>query len=578
MADNQGWLDVLQNATNYRELQSVFSQMAAEANATNDATTLAASIDEAIRRIEEERSRDKSELENFTAEYESFKQQQSGVIGWFKRKLPFTETRKQELEHRGTVGDQKAEILADNFVIARAQMLKERILQAPLRRMGNRPHKWRERLLQHDTVQEIRLYGSVAMELSSELMQSKVFVESVRVEIEAFSDAGFAEKEDRSRRDLDLLAARTEIKALDDENHEKESLRHNAVKRLGTLIQTELLASDPSFRTISERTDQLKEVVGHVSKTTKLVEERRSALATLVEKFGELESIPEKREAMQNSTNSLRRESENAEFRRSRAATDLIEPTNAYNAAVRDVNQSKAALDEAKAKHETFLAQQQTAEVTSDFEYGGTSSTEVEYERQKNDANRANDSLKRLTPSFESAKRQVAVVSQEADAIRKKLELQQKEYDSLVEKEGQLKKWVASSYENLQRTDPDFQQTMDRFSSLISNVSWLENHRFLVGVPSDVFDSDQFNRNANRDILPTSPSWARMPGIHVKSRELTEFQQQSASIERFAKTIQSDNDTLLKAYSQLTAKRKEALHQRCQLLLDGNLAKEIVFD
>jgi len=241
-ANNHPWLDVLQNATSYRELQSVFSQMALEANSTDDAHALAASIDEAIRRIEAERVRDESQLENVASEYDSFKQQQSGVIGWFKRKLPFTETRKQELGHRGAVGDQQAEILADNFVIARAQMLKEQILQAPLRRMGYRAKDWQERFLHHDLVPGIRFFGTVVTELGDALMQSTAFIESVRVEIEAFSEAIFTEKEDRSRRDADLLAARGELKALENEDHEKQAMRSNAIKRLGALIQTELIS------------------------------------------------------------------------------------------------------------------------------------------------------------------------------------------------------------------------------------------------------------------------------------------------------------------------------------------------
>jgi len=38
VADHHRWLEVLQGATNYRELQSVFSQMAADASAVNNAS------------------------------------------------------------------------------------------------------------------------------------------------------------------------------------------------------------------------------------------------------------------------------------------------------------------------------------------------------------------------------------------------------------------------------------------------------------------------------------------------------------------------------------------------------------
>jgi predicted nucleic acid-binding Zn-ribbon protein len=573
VADHHRWLEVLQGATNYRELQSVFSQMAADANAVNNATDLVDSIDEAIRRIEQERSRDSSELEKFATEYDSFKQEQSGVIGWFKRKLPFTETRKQELQHRGAVNKQKAEILADNFVIARAQMLKERILPSALRRMGNRPNDWRDRLLQHESIQEIRHYSMVAMDLGNQLIQSKGFVEKVRIEIEAFSDADFEDKDERSMRDADLLTARAELKSLEDETREKETLRKTALKRIATLIQNELVTNDPSFQTISLRSDQLKEIVDEISKATKLIDERRTTLASLVEKLSETERVPEQREALENAVRKLHRELEDAEHRRSHAATDLIQPTNAYNSAAREASQAKASLDSAKSKRDITVSQQNTAEVTEEFEYGATSQVEAEYERQTVIANQANEELRRAQAPFENAKRQLEKATQETDAIRKKLAQHTKDLDAIDEKQNQLRKLIGSIHDTVQRTNPDFHQAVQRYSSLLSRVTWLENQRSLVGVPKEVI-----YENANRDILPTSPSWAPSPEFPGKSRELTEFQQQSAAAELFSKTIKSDNDVLQKAYSQLTAARKDALKQRCHLLVDGILANEIDFD
>ena len=41
---DKSWLAILEQATSYRELQQVFIQMAAEANATNEPLALAASF------------------------------------------------------------------------------------------------------------------------------------------------------------------------------------------------------------------------------------------------------------------------------------------------------------------------------------------------------------------------------------------------------------------------------------------------------------------------------------------------------------------------------------------------------
>ena len=169
MSNQSSWLEKLASTTNYRELQAVFSQMATEARDASNTSELAASIDEAIHRIEQERLRDQSQMDVSKDDYDAFKQQQSGVIGWLKRKMPFTETRKQELHHRESVNEQRAEILADNFVIARAQMLKEAILPSQSRRMGQRIQDWRQKLIQHESILGIREYGNLLSELGREL-------------------------------------------------------------------------------------------------------------------------------------------------------------------------------------------------------------------------------------------------------------------------------------------------------------------------------------------------------------------------------------------------------------------------
>ncbi len=114
------WLERLNQATEYRDLQSVFAEIAADARSVTDSAQLAASIDEAIYRIQRESLRDEQELAALRGEYETFKQQHKGVIGWLKRHIPFTETRRREKHHTQTVSVQEAEVLADNLIIALA--------------------------------------------------------------------------------------------------------------------------------------------------------------------------------------------------------------------------------------------------------------------------------------------------------------------------------------------------------------------------------------------------------------------------------------------------------------------------
>lgn len=572
MADHHRWLEILQNTTTYRELQSVFSLMLMEANANADTPALAASIDEAIQRIEQERTRDSAELENATAQYDAFKQERSGVLGWFKRTLPFTETRKQELGHRGVVADQKAEILADNFVIARAQMLKERILPASSRRFGFRPNDWRDKLQPLESISKIRDFGSAVMDLENELDRCKSFTEMVRLDIEAFVEANFTDKEDQSRRDIDLNVARAELRTLDEEYHEKDSLRGAALMRLADLIENELTANDGTFRTTSERAAQTKEIVEHLTKATKLVEERYGALTTVVGKLGELDSIPEQRKKLEDAIRKLRRDLDDAEHRGLRAATDLVEPTNLYNNAVRDANQAKSDLNAAKMRYDSSRAQQNEAEVRSNFDFGESASAEAEFEQHKNRANQANDTLRRVAATLENAKKQVELAEQEAVALQKKIDQHSKEIDSLVEKERQLKRTVDSSRDSLERTQLDYHAALHRYSSLLDEISWLENHRSLAGVPADLLDQP-----AARDILPSSFSWQHST-THGKYCELLDFEQQSTVLARLSKSIKTDHEVLKKALTQLAATRRDALKQRGSSLLDSRLAAEIKFD
>ncbi len=574
---DKSWLAVLEQATSYRELQQVFSQMAEEANATREPLVLAASIDEAIRRIEQERARDSSELDSFAAEYDAFKSQQAGMIGWFKRKLPFTETRKQELKHRGSVDEQKAEVLADNFVIARAQMLKERIVPSSSRRMGMRPQEWRDNLHRHESIEKIRDYGELVNTLGQELSSARLFAESVRVEINAFSEASFADKQDRTLRDADSRTARSELKLLEDEIRDKEGLRSSSLNRLAALIHDELMHNDPAYRTLVSRSDQLKGVSEHSAKLVKVVEEFHGHLETLCSSLVEHQVIPAKRDSLDKQLHRFQAEFKDSEFQRTCAVDALREPSRNYEAASRELTSAKAALEAAKRIYDAYLseqtiADQNRAEVTSDFEFGGTSPVVAEYGRLKNAFNQAEENLKRVTPTCESAKSSLDQMTQKTNSIRKKIDEINSEISKLEEQESQITKQVVSARDNASRLNASMRPLLRNHAANLQGIRWLENSRFLADVPDELLAE-----TSSRDILPDVSSWMGKSSVPGKSRELIEHEEKLAGISKLEKTLKSHKTIVDKDLANLLHVRKETLLRRCQLLVDSNIAIELHF-
>ena len=575
---DKSWLAVLEQATSYRELQQVFTQMASEANTTSEPLALAASIDEAIRRIEQERARDSSELDSFAAEYDAFKSQQSGMIGWFKRKLPFTETRKQELKHRGSVDEQKAEILADNFVIARAQMLKERMVPSSSRRMGLRPQEWRDNLHRHESIDEIRDYGNFLNALGHEISSAQLFTESVRVEINAFSEASFGDKQDRTQRDVDLRTARGEVKLLEDEIRDKEGLRTSSFNRLAALIHDELMRNDPAYRTLISHSDQLKGVTEHFAKLAKVVEEFHGQLETVCSKLGELQAIPSQRESLDKKLHKLQAEFKDSEFQRTCASDALREPSRLYDSASRELTSTKAALEAAKRIYDAYLAEQTSAdqnraEVTSDFDFEGTSPVVAEYGRLKNAYSQAEENLKRVTPPCESAKRTRDLVTQQTNFIRMKIDESNNELRKLDDQDSQLTKQVIAARDGTSRLGASLRPLLRTHSVNLQGLSWLENSRFLAGVPKELMEEP-----SSRDVLPDVLPWTQKSSTSGKSYELVEYEEQLAVISKFEKTLKSDKAIADKDMANLLRTRKETLLRRCQLLVDSNIASELHFE
>ena len=313
MAAETDWLDRLDNVFDYQALEQLFSDLAAQAEAGREDPGLAAKIDDCIRRIEEERASDQRELEQIKERYETFQQENRGFVGWFKRHVPFTETRRQDIQHRSELSDQQAEVLADNLVIARAQMLKERLLAPADRKLGRRPAEWHTELQPLQAVTHLPNLAASLQSLAPEIERSRGFLDLVKKEIEAFAQAAFTAKEDRARRDTDLAAARRELAGLVGEVDEKEKLKQSGLGRLGRLVTEELTATNAAFRENVRQLAELESSAIRLGAARESLDQLKTAAERIGAQTKELQGIPEQLQL-------LRVERQQAERRQTDAA------------------------------------------------------------------------------------------------------------------------------------------------------------------------------------------------------------------------------------------------------------------
>ena len=581
MSAEKEWLALLEKATSYGDLRSVFNRMSVESETADNGDSMAASIDEAIRRIEQERARDQAERDEISSQYEAFKQEQSGVIGWFKRKLPFTETRKQELGHRDAVNDQEAEILADNFVIARAQMLKERVVSTTLRRMGQQPSYWRSQLLSNDSVGTIREYGNVVHAIGQELLTAKIFVDSLARDIDAFSGAKFVNKEDLQRRNEDLIAARSELKALVDESQDKSSLRTSGLGALKRLLISELSEKDIDFRNTIHRLSLIESLQEKHPKVTKLVEEHLTSVKALVAKWAEIESLPARREKIEKELSVLKRDLETAEERRSRAASELEGPSQLYQAALSESLQARSALNASKPLYDAYIAEQNqpssnAAEVTSESDFDilpSNSSVVVEYRKLEEVVAKSAQTLSQRTPAFEQAKRAYDNAVREAKAVRDKSDAKIQEQKKIADQESELQQQVHKTTQSIESTFPELRAAGAAYLDDANKITWSDSLRGSVRSIQELFQD-----TSRHDILPSTFSNVGPFANTGFSKVLADWKHHSERLTNVIQALEKDRKACLNEVATLSKLRKEALQQRGQMLLEHSVCSELDFD
>jgi ABC-type transporter Mla subunit MlaD len=573
------WLAILEKSSSYADLATAFSAMSAAVHASVNSDALVDSIDEAIRRIEQERMRDQSELAEVSASYDTFKQEQSGVIGWFKRKLPFTETRKQELEHRHNVSDQMAEILADNFVIARAQMLKERIATPSRRRMGQQIEVWRQQLLQNESTESIREYGRIVYGMGQELSSSKSFLDTISSDIEAFASANFSEKQDQLRRNADLAAAKGERQRLQEEVKDKSELRKASIATIKKLLLCDLSANDDEFRANHQRLAQLDALQNKQSELWHLLQEQSKVIKEFVAKALELDAIPDRRAKVERAILDLNRDIDKAESERVRAASGLETPRELYETARREADQASAAFKAAKPLYDAYLAEQSklqsnAAEVSSDADFEiNVSNVVTEYQRLEAASRQAIQTLNQRTPEYEQAKRRFDAAVKAVQELRSSLENQLMEQKKMVNLESETQEFLRKFWHRFDSMRPNL-KTMVK--------SYIEEVRKSEAVPNSGGAErclHELIQDTEQEILPPS-LWPgdRSFSNQASYKDTREIQRVSELLEKASKALDAERTTHSQLRTKLARIRKEALQRRSQMLFDESVYSELNWD
>ena len=191
----------------------------------------------------------------------------------------------------------------------------------------------------------------------------------------------------------------------------------------------------------------------------------------------------------------------------------------------------------------------------------------------RNAFSQAEENLKRVTSPFENAKRTLDQLTQQTNSVRKKIDEVNSELKKLDDQESQLTKQVGSARDSASRLGASIRPLLRKHADNLQGLSWLENARFLVGVPKELMEE-----SSSRDILPDVLPWTQKAPTSGKSHEWVEYEEQLAGISKFEKTLKSDKDIADKDLVNLLRTRKETLLRRCQLLVDSNIANELHFE
>ena len=561
------WLDRLSQATNYRELQEIFGQIVGAVQAGGDHAALAASIDEAIRRLEWERARDERELQEVQSRYESFRQENKGVVGWFKRHIPFSATRRAEHEHRDGIAGQSAEILGDNLVIARAQMLKERILPPANRKLGERPAEWQARIEAASAQRQLDALGQVLQSLAADVDRCREFIDAVKHDVEAFAAADFQDKEDRQRRDDDLVAARQEVSELLSEVKEKAAIKQSRLKQLAVRAAAELDGGDAAFRADGEQLARLKAIVARASVAHASLAKLTAAATPLGKLAKELKGLPAEIQALRGDQLKLDRQAADADSARARAQAAFDERRATFDAAGRDLEQSRQLLASAQQFYDAYVAEcraNQTMPVAA--EAGAASAADSPMLRKYNEAKAvceaAQTRLRNVTTPYEAAKREVDAAETARAKLQKQLGELRDKLHGLQLREPQLRAEIAKAAGAAQET----------FAVAAAEVGvYLAGQRSASVAP---YEAHQLAAGAYSMLGPHGLDRGLSDALVQVERDYQRHLQGMQVAERLHHWLDAQREALDRERAALQQRRDGTWTRRCAELVGDRLAQE----
>ncbi len=558
------WLERLNRATDYRELQEVFSGIVAQAQADGEHGELAHSIDEAVRRLEAERARDEGELRDVQARYESFRQENSGVVGWFKRHIPFTETRRHEHEHRESVAQQAAEILADNLVIARAQMVKERFLSASDRKLGHRADDWRVRLDRAASDRQLASLAQVLKDLAIEGEQGHAFLEAVKHDIDSFADAEFKAAEDRQRRDADLAAAQNELAELAKEVGAKAGMKRAGLKELTARAAAELDAADPTFQADGRQLVKLNDTLTGVTDARASLKQLAEATAPLGNLAKELKALPNEMQQARDRLRQLESQRSDAAAAFAKKNSALDERRGQFETAQRDVDQARQLLASAQQFYEAYQAEcraNQTMPVTT--EAGATVDSPMlrKFNEAKAAADTAEARLREVTPVYESAKKEVAASQASQQELDKQLEALRDKLHGLEHRSPQLRLEMGTA---IDRTQVAFAAAAAALGALLASERR----------PKAAFQPQTMAAGMFNTLGPGGLERGLADALVQAERDYQRHLQAVQVLDRLSKWLDTQRQSVEHERTAAHDRRQKAWNRRCSELLGDHLAKE----
>ena len=576
------WLQRLQQATTYRELQAAFDQMWNEASSANVDPGMVDQIDEAIRRIEQERIRDEAELAEFNGQYASFKDQNAGVVGWFKRKMPFTATRKQDVELRDTMRDQEAEILADNFVIALAQMLKESLLPPTTARCGNSCNVYREQMSALDCVARVREFGNIVLQMSREIPQAEQFIAELRADIDAFANAKFSDKYDADLKKAGLEKAQAALDNLVSKVDDKKSLVSAAEDRLRKLVGEDLAQQDPAFSVLQQRLGQLGDFIKQTDQAKPVLEAHSLLLGKIKQKVNDLSKLREKVAELQKKLDKAQGESRSAESALRQADSEAQPITQRYEATRQAAEEARLRVEATQPLVEAYLSEQ-GLDLSAVADQACTSSVCAEYMSLKAAADKGREQLQPIAAQYESARSKWKQRQTELDKLVKSCGDHQQELSKLNQEMSTLQSALTALCDQYRMAKNSLQSSISAWMSARAALNW---HPQLSAVPHMLTElsEDLHGPMLINSATASHPnSTANFPSTSFPShlnrsptaRPSSDLKQIEEVLTRFISEFTQTQSTSRKIQQQLDQERIQALRQRSRILFDGELANRI---